>query len=143
MNATLLVTQAELSPSIFLAHAKVLSHKKVQYPATYIEIKTFARRPGAQQLSIDSTPIETYPRRIFFGMVKDAAFVGSLAANPFKFHHYDIDYFLSYVNGLHYLSEALMELSKLLPEQEFIKMTVVTCLFWTCSCRNVSCWHLI
>jgi hypothetical protein len=36
MDANLFVTQAELSPTILLAHVKVLSQKKVQYPVNIL-----------------------------------------------------------------------------------------------------------
>jgi hypothetical protein len=40
-------------------------------------------------------------------MVKNTDFLGSMATNPFKFRHYDLDCFALYVNGKQIPSEGL------------------------------------
>jgi hypothetical protein len=106
-DATLFVTQVELNPAVLLAHAKVLSQKKALYPITHAQIKTFTTGAGAQQISIDDAFPGPVPQRIFIGIVKSSAFVGSVSKNPYKFQHYDLNYFALYVNGIQYPTKPL------------------------------------
>ena len=39
------------------------------------------------------------PKRLLFVLLDNTDFLGSLASNPFKFHHFDMNYFTLYING--------------------------------------------
>jgi hypothetical protein len=108
LDSTLFLTQAELKPPLLLAHANVLGmKKKAHYPITHTQIKTFTSGPGTQQVSIDNAFLGPVPERLLIAFVKNTAFVGSANTNPFQFHHYDMAYFVLYVNGVQYPAEAL------------------------------------
>ena len=62
--------------------------RKVHYPVTHTQIKTFTPRSGAQEVSIDNAFLEPISERRLIGFVKNTAFVGSASTNPFHFHHY-------------------------------------------------------
>ena len=97
-----------VEPPLLLAHANVLGMKrKVHYPVTHTEIKTFTASSGAQQVSIDNAFLGPIPERILLGFVKNTAFVASASTNPFHFHHYDMTSLVLYVNGVQYPSEPL------------------------------------
>ena len=58
-------------------------------------------------MSIDNLVLGPIPKRIYFTMVKNTDFLGSMATNPFNFRHYDLDSFALYVNGKQIPSEGL------------------------------------
>jgi hypothetical protein len=64
LDSTLFITQVELKPHLFLAHANVLSMKcKPHYPVTHTQIKTFIAISGAQQVSIENAFLGPIPER--------------------------------------------------------------------------------
>ena len=47
------------------------------------------------------------PKHLFFTIITNKEFLGSLDTNPFRFYHYYINYFAPYVNGKHIPSGGL------------------------------------
>ena len=58
-------------------------------------------------MSIDNLVLGPIPKRIYFTMVKNTDFLGSMETNPFNFRHFDLDSFALYVNGKQIPSEGL------------------------------------
>ena len=74
--------------------------RKVHYPVTHTQIKSFTGSSGAQQVSIDNAFLGPILERILIVMVKNAAFVGSAGTNPFHFHRYEMTNHVIYVSGV-------------------------------------------
>ncbi len=68
---------------------------------TRVELKTFKYAKGSQSLSIDNAILGPMPKRFHFVMLDTTMFLGSLTMNPFRFQHFDMNYFRLYVNGKH------------------------------------------
>ena len=66
---------------------------------TRVELKTFTHAKGSQSLSIDKAILGTIPKHLLFVMIDNTEFLGSLTTNPFRLHHFDMNYFTLYING--------------------------------------------
>jgi len=74
---------------------------------TRVKLKTFSFSAGSKSLSIDDAVLGLVPKRLLFTMVKNADFIGTMDANPYKFQHYDISDFSLFVNGKQYPNEGI------------------------------------
>jgi len=74
---------------------------------TRVKLKEFIFSAGSKSLSIDNAVLVSVPKRLFFTIVKNADFIGTVDTNPYKFRHYDIRDFLLFVNGKQYINEGL------------------------------------
>jgi hypothetical protein len=66
---------------------------------TRVELKSFTFSSGSQSLSIDNAVIGPIPKRLFFTLIKNKDFLGSVDTNPYFFRHYDFQNFALCVNG--------------------------------------------
>lgn len=100
LDAQLMVNRVTPNPNILKSHNVVLkSGELARYNLTRVELKTFTYSSGSKSLSIDNAVLGQMPKRVLFTMVKNTDMVGSITSNPFMFRHYDLNYFVMYVNG--------------------------------------------
>jgi len=98
-SAVLLVRKVKLSPSVFLAHAKALERTNAKYPIRRVVCKTFTVPSGFLDVSHDKLFSGQLPTRMVVGLVRNDAFNGALARNPFNFHHFGLNEIAVYVDG--------------------------------------------
>ncbi|XP_035209161.1 uncharacterized protein F54H12.2-like [Stegodyphus dumicola] len=96
--AKLYVRKVSVAPSILIAHEKALEKGVIKMPIRRIDIKSFAISSGLQSTTIANAFIGQLPTRLILGFVSNAAYNGSINRNPFKFHHYNLNY-LCILNG--------------------------------------------
>ena len=65
---------------------------------TRVKLKEFIFSAGSKSLSIDNAVLVSVPKRLFFTIVKNADFIGTVDTNPYKFQHNDISDFSLIVN---------------------------------------------
>jgi len=99
VSAVLLVRKVKLSPSIFLAHAKALERSNAKYPIRRVVCKTFTVPTGFLDASHEKLFSGQLPTRIVVGLVRNDAFNGALARNPFNFQHFSLNEIAVYVDG--------------------------------------------
>jgi hypothetical protein len=108
LDAKLYVKRVRAHTSILLAHNETLKKDVLaRYNLTSVELKSFTVSKGAQSLSIDNAVLGTVRKRLVFTMLKNNNYLGSMDSNPYKFRHYDINYFSLFVNGKQYPNEGL------------------------------------
>jgi hypothetical protein len=90
--AALQVRRVKISPSILIAHAKVLSTKTAKYPISRVEMKSFTIPAGVQNMNIDNMIMGQVPVRVITGLVASKAMNGDLKSNPFNFQTFGVNY---------------------------------------------------
>lgn len=98
-DATLLIRRVRLSPSLLLAHEKMLSQTTAKYPLTRVEVKAITLHNGVHGETIDNVILGQLPKRIIIGFVDNKAYNGDKAMNPFNFKHFNINYLCLCVDG--------------------------------------------
>jgi hypothetical protein len=91
-HAALQVRRVKISPSILIAHAKVLSTHTAKYPISRVEMKSFTIPTGVQNMNIDNMIMGQLPIRVIAGLVSNKAMNGHLECNPFNFQSFDVNY---------------------------------------------------
>lgn len=106
LEARLLVRKVKISPDVLIAHAKALDVAPAKLPITRVDLKSFTMTTGIANRTIEFGS-GTVPKRIILGMVSNRAYNGEYALNPFKFHHYNLNYLAAYVDAQQIPSQAL------------------------------------
>ena len=83
-----LVRKVQLSPSIFLAHAKALKSGLAKYPIKRVVSKTDTIPAGNLDGNHEKLFTGQLPSRLVIGCVDNDAFNGNYVKNPFNFKHY-------------------------------------------------------
>lgn len=97
-SASLFIRKVNVAPSVLLAQEKALEKGLIRMPIRRTEIKCFTLSSGLQSSTIGNAFIGQVPTKIIIGFVSNEAFNGKHNKNPFKFHHYDLNY-LSVLEG--------------------------------------------
>ena len=98
-SARFLVQFKEVSPSMLVAHQKMLQQVNYQIPHTKVLVKTSTIPTGSSSYTIDNLFKGHLPDRITLAMVTDAASTGSYTANPFNFQHFGTNFIVLRVNS--------------------------------------------
>lgn len=106
-DATLYMNHCTISPSILLAHEKVLQTKNCIYPYKRVEVLSHTIPANSKTLHLDNVVTGRLPNFLVFGMVDNEAFVGKRSKNPYNFQHYNISEFCLSVNGVQVPSQPL------------------------------------
>jgi hypothetical protein len=88
--AELIVRKVQLSPSVFLAHAKALEHGMAKYPIKRVVCKTFTIPAGFLDDSHKKLFFGQLPSRLVIGIVDNEAFNRTFGRNPFNFNNYNL-----------------------------------------------------
>ena len=98
-SATLMSRRVQINPAIALQHEKLLNDGHLlKYPVRRGLVNSCTIGAGSLSFHKDNLVSGQLPRRIIIGLVKNSSFNGRVAANPFKFEHFDLN-FLTINNG--------------------------------------------
>ena len=106
ISAVLLVRKVQLSPSVFLAHAKALESGLAKYPIKRVVCKTHAIPAGNLDGNHEKLFIGQLPSRLVIGYVNNDAFNGNYVKNPFNFKHYALSEIFLHLDGNHSTGQA-------------------------------------
>jgi len=95
----LFVRKIKLSPSVFMAHARILQEGHAKYPIRRVVCKTFTVPAGNLNFSHESLFTGQLPTRLVVGIVDNESFCGSYRRNPFNFKNYDLTQLALYMDG--------------------------------------------
>ena len=98
-SAVLLVRKVQLSPSVFLAHAKALESLLAKYPIRRVVCKTYTIPAGKLNGNHENLFIEQLPTRLVIGCVENDAFNGSYAKNPYNFKNFALSEISIHLDG--------------------------------------------
>jgi len=99
VSAVMYVRKVKLSPSVFLAHAKALERTNAKYPIRRVICKTFTVPAGFLDVSHEKLFSGQIPSRLVIGLVRNDAFNGAFARNPFNFQHFNLNEITVYIDG--------------------------------------------
>jgi len=89
-EARLYVRRVEVLPKVGNDISHTLSRTTAKYPIRRVEVKTFTIAAGLRSKIEDHLFQGQLPKRLFIGIVSNAALNGTHDKNPFKFNHYSV-----------------------------------------------------
>ncbi|KAF0154027.1 MAG: hypothetical protein FD188_3312, partial [Ignavibacteria bacterium] len=95
----LFIRTKEISPSLILAHEKML--QKTNYSILYNKIttKTVSIPNGTSNIEFDNIYMGKLPDLIVMAMTADTDMAGGYQRNPFNFQHFGVNYLCLKANG--------------------------------------------
>lgn len=99
LDSVLYIHKAKVTPDLVSAHSKALSVAPARYPISRGEVKPHSVSAGSYEFTITNAIVGIMPSRMFVAMVDSKAYNGEYDKDPFHFHHYDLNYIVSYVDG--------------------------------------------
>ncbi len=97
--ASLLIRKVKISPSVYLAHAKVLESATAKYPIRRVICKPFTIPAGYLDVSHEKLFSGQLPTRLIVGLVDNTAYNGDRGRNPFNFQHFSLTEIGVYLDG--------------------------------------------
>lgn len=99
ISAKLWIRKLKISPSLALAHEKMLTKQTAKYPITRVEVKNFHLPAGLKSFNQEGLYMGQLPKRMIIGVVDNRAFNGDLTLNPYEFKHCDLNYLSLHLDG--------------------------------------------
>ena len=99
LSAKLFVRKLKITPSLCLAHERILQQKKAKYPITRVECKVIHLPQGQKSFTHDNLFLGQLPKRIVLGLVDNRAFNGDISLNPYNFQHCNLNYLAVHLDG--------------------------------------------
>ena len=90
INAVLLVRKVQLSPSVFLAHAKAHESGLAKYPIKRVVCKTYTISAGNLDDNHEKLFTGQLPSRFVIACVDNDAFNGNYVTDKSNFKHYEL-----------------------------------------------------
>ena len=92
LSAKLFVRKLKITPSLCLAHERILQQKTAKYPITRVECKVIHLPQGQKSFTHDNLFLGQLPKRIVLGLGDNRAFNGDISLNPYNFQHCNLNY---------------------------------------------------
>ena len=99
LSAKLFVRKLKITPSLCLAHERILKQKTAKYPITRVECKVIHLPQGQNSFTHDSLFLGQLPKRIVLGLVDKREFNGDISLNPYNFEHCNLNYLAVHLDG--------------------------------------------
>ena len=98
-KCSLFVRRVTPSPTVLLQHAETLTKLNMIYPIERLYPKFFTPGKDVREFDLPNISQGQLPSRVVVGFVKTSAFSGTWEEDPYKFHHFDLDYISLQSNG--------------------------------------------
>lgn len=108
INAVMRIRKVKISPSIYLAHAKVLENGTAKYPIKRVICKTFTVPAGYLDFIQEKLFSGQLPTRLIIGCVDNKAYNGDYKLNPFNFQHFSATELSVYLDGQQHAIKPLL-----------------------------------
>ena len=99
LSAKLFVRKLKITPSLCLAHERILQQKTATYPITRVECKVIHLPQGQKSFTHDNLFLGQLPKRIVLGLVDNRAFNGDISLNPYNIQHCNLNYLSVHLDG--------------------------------------------
>jgi hypothetical protein len=106
LDATLYANRSKVSQQLVEAHNMALSISSAKYFLSHNKVKACTIQEGTYDAHIDNVHSGQHVRRIFLAFVKNSAYCGAYAENPFYFDHFKINQLCAYLDGHQFPSKA-------------------------------------
>ena len=84
------VRKVKPMPGVMNRVNQMLNTTTAKYPIRRVEVKSFTIPTGTRSKITDNVFAGQLPKRVFVGLVENAAYNGALDKNPFHFRHFDV-----------------------------------------------------
>ena len=98
-SARLYVRTKEISPSLIMAHEKMLQTTNYSIPFNKVNTKTITIPTGSSTIEFDNIYQGKLPDLVLLAMVSDANMTGGYQRNPVNFQNFGITYLALQANG--------------------------------------------
>ena len=98
LSAKLFVRKLEITPSLCLAHERILQQKMAKYLITRVKCKVIHLPQGKKSFTYDNLFLGQLPNRIVLGLVDNRSFNGDISLNPYKFQDCNLNYLAVYLD---------------------------------------------
>ena len=99
LSAKLFVRKLKITPSLCLAHERILQQKTAKYPITRVDCKVIHLPQGQKSFTHDNLFLGQLPKRIVLGLVDNRAFNGDISLNPYNFQQCNLNYLALHLDG--------------------------------------------
>ena len=99
LDCSLFVRKVSVSPSVLLAHSKILEGTNAVYPFTKTVMRVFSAAQGSLNFTLDNLFLERLPNRVVFGFIRTDSYNGVVTRNPYKFEHVNLNFVSLYCHG--------------------------------------------
>ena len=99
-KARLLIRTKEASPSLVLAHERMLQKNNFRIPFNKVALKRLTVPTGVTNVEFDNIYTGQLPKRIICAMVRDTHMHGEYSTNPFFFQNFGLSYLSMKMNGM-------------------------------------------
>ena len=99
LSAKLIVRKLKITPSLCLAHERILQQKTEKYPIAHMECKVIHVPQWQKSFTHDNLFLVQIPTRIVLGIGDNRAFNGDISLNPYNFHHCNLNYLAVHLDG--------------------------------------------
>ena len=96
LSAKLFVRKLKITPSLCLAHERILQQRTAKYPITRVECKVIHLPQGQKSFTHDNLFLG---QLIVLGLVDNRAFNGDISLNPYNFQHCNLNYLAVHLDG--------------------------------------------
>jgi hypothetical protein len=100
LEARLFVRTKKVTPELVLAHKEMLQKGNMRFPLNRVTVTRYGVASGFKSCSIPMNFPAKLPKRLFIGLVSNAASTGARDKNPFNFQHFKLENMTLSVNGV-------------------------------------------
>ena len=100
LEARLFVRTKKVAPELVLAHKEMLQKGNMRFPLNRVTVSKYGIASGFKSVSIPMNFPAKLPKRLFMGLVSNAATSGARDKNPFNFQHFKLQDLTVTVNGV-------------------------------------------
>ena len=97
--AKVFVRKLKITPSLCLAHERILQQKTAKYTIMRVECKVIHLPQGQNSFTHDNLFLGQLPKRIVLGIVDHRTFNGDIPLNPYNFQHCNLNYLAVHLDG--------------------------------------------
>lgn len=98
-DASLSIPFVKIHPGLITQHNEMISKSPAIYPFERSDIKAFNIPINSYSWSMENLFQDSIPKKLVIAFVASTAYSGNNQRNPFKFHHFDLNYLNFQVNG--------------------------------------------
>lgn len=91
-DAALYVRRMKISPSVLIAHSKVLANTPARYAVGRVEMKQFTIPTSLMSYTIENMFVGQLPVRVIVGLTLNSSVMGNYHQNPYNFKHFNLNY---------------------------------------------------
>ena len=99
LSVKLFVRKLKITPSLCLAHERILQQNTEKYSITHVKCKVIHLPQRQKSFTHVNLFLGQLPKRIVLGLVDNSAFNGDISLNPYNFQFCNLNYLAVQMDG--------------------------------------------